>query len=147
MIVISDSNIIFSCFYAPKGVVATILNEKKSKIQLIAPSYLLEEVMEHLPSLMKNTNRTEKQALDFLKNIIKNITFYSKKDILKKYGDKAEKIVSDIDIDDAPFVALHLQEGHKIWTGDKILINGLKEKGYDICITTEELKKYLYKKE
>ena len=74
MIVISDSNIIFSCFYAPKGVVATILNEKKSKIQLIAPSYLLEEVMEHLPSLMKNTNRTEKQALDFLKNIIKNIT-------------------------------------------------------------------------
>ena len=33
-----------------------------------------------------------------------------------------------------------------IWTGDKILINGLKEKGYDICITTEELKKYLYKK-
>lgn len=147
MIVISDSNIIFSCFYAPNGVVATILNEKKSKIQLIAPSYLLEEVMEHLPSLMKNTNRTEKQALDFLKNIIKNITFYSKKDILKKYGDKAEKIVSDIDIDDAPFVALHLQEGHKIWTGDKILINGLKEKGYDICITTEELKRYLYKKE
>jgi len=81
------------------------------------------------------------------KNIIKNITFYSKKDILKKYGDKAEKIVVDIDIDDAPFVALHLQEGHKIWTGDKILINGLKEKGYDICITTEELKKYLYRKE
>ncbi|WP_034557137.1 PIN domain-containing protein [Capnocytophaga sp. oral taxon 332] len=146
MIVISDSNIIFSCFYSPKGTIATILNEKKRKIQLIAPSYLLEEIKEHLPLLVKNTKKTEKQVLDILKNITKDITFYDKKDILKEYGDKAESIVGDIDIDDAPFVALHLQEGHKIWTGDKILINGLKEKGYDICITTEELKKYLYKK-
>ena len=49
MIVISDSNIIFSCFYAPHGIVANILKEKKGSIQFIAPSYLLDEVLEHLP--------------------------------------------------------------------------------------------------
>lgn len=30
MIVISDSNIIFSCFYSPNGVLASILKEKKN---------------------------------------------------------------------------------------------------------------------
>lgn len=146
MIVISDSNIIFSCFYAPHGIVANILKEKKGSIQFIAPSYLLDEVLEHLPTLMKNTQRTKKQALEFLKEVTSHVIFYSKKDISKKYGKEAEDIVKDIDPDDAPFIALHLQEGHKIWTGDKILVNGLKEKRYDICLSTEELKAYLYKK-
>lgn len=93
---------------------------------------------------MRDTNRTKQQALNFLKEITKNITFYSKRDILSKYNKEAEKIAADIDIDDVPFIALHLQEGHKIWTCDKILSNRLKEKGYNICITTAELKKKLY---
>lgn len=144
MIVISDSNIIYSCFYTPNGVIANILKNKKNKVQYIAPDYLLEEIKEHLPSIMRDTNRTKQQALNFLKEITKNITFYSKRDILSKYNKEAEKIAADIDIDDVPFIALHLQEGHKIWTCDKILSNRLKEKGYNICITTTELKKKLY---
>ena len=144
MIVISDSNIIYSCFYTPNGVIANILKNKKNKVQYIAPDYLLEEIKEHLPSIMRDTNRTKQQALNFLKEITKNITFYSKRDILSKYNKEAEKIAADIDIDDVPFIALHLQEGHKIWTCDKILSNRLKEKGYNICITTAELKKKLY---
>lgn len=142
MIVISDSNIIYSCFYTPNGVIANILKNKKNKVQYIAPDYLLEEIKEHLPSIMRDTNRTKQQALNFLKEITKNITFYSKRDILSKYNKEAEKIAADID--DVPFIALHLQEGHKIWTCDKILSNRLKEKGYNICITTAELKKKLY---
>ena len=145
MILISDTNIIISCFYAPNGVIAHILTAKKQKIQFIAPSYLLEEVKEHLSKIMKDTRRSKKEALSFLKEITKNILFYEKKDISKKYGKKAEEIVADIDIDDSAFVALHLQEGHKIWTCDKVLSTGLKEKGYDICITTKELKEKLYK--
>jgi hypothetical protein len=43
-------------------------------------------------------------------------------------------------------VALHLFKKHKIWTGDKVLINGLQSKGYDICVTTTELKTKMYKK-
>lgn len=46
MIVISDSNIIFSTIITPKGIIASILSEV-TKIQLIAPSYLLEEIEKH----------------------------------------------------------------------------------------------------
>jgi hypothetical protein len=143
MVVISDSNIIFSCLYAPEGVIATILTAKKQKIQFIAPLFLLEEVKEHLPTIIEKTNRTKKEVLSLLKKFTKNITFYNESDISTQNIKKAEEIVSTIDTEDAPFVELYLQTGHK--TLDKILSNGLKEKGYDICITTTEVKERLYK--
>jgi len=37
----------------------------------------------------------------------------------------------DIDINDAPFVALALELEAVLWTGDKTLKNGLKDKGFD----------------
>lgn len=146
MIVISDANIIFSCFYKPNGAIATILKEEKKNIQFIAPDSLLEEVEEHLSEIMAKTNITKIKARALLKEFTKNITFYKLDDIPDEYIDKAHKIVENIDPDDYPFVALHLEQGHKIWTCDVKLINGLIEEGYDICITTHELRAKTYKK-
>lgn len=55
MIVISDTNIIYSCFYKPNGVIATILKNEKKKLQFIAPDFLLDEV-EELPEIMEDNN-------------------------------------------------------------------------------------------
>lgn len=146
MIVISDTNIIYSCFYSRKGVIATILNDKKKSIQFIAPDYLLNEVKEHLPEIMEDNDLTKAEANALLKEFTKNITFFKVDDIPQKYVDKAEEIAQSIDPDDFPFIALHLEKGHKIWTCDLKLINGLKEMGYDICVTTKDIKEKRYKK-
>lgn len=146
MIVISDTNIIFSCFYTPNGAIASILEDERNRLQFIAPSYLLEEVMEHLPILMENNHITKRKALEILKNITKNITFYNLEDIEPKNKEKAFRIAKDIDIDDYLFIALHFETGHKIWTCDTKLIDGLKEKGYDICITTAKIREKTYRK-
>lgn len=147
MIVISDTNIIFSCFYTPNGAMATILKNEKNRLQFIAPSYLLEEVKEHLPILMERNHLTKKRALDILKEATKNITFYDLEEIKKKNREKAAEIAKDIGPDDYLFIALHFETGHKIWTCDAKLANGLKEKGYDMCITTNEIREKTYKKE
>ena len=146
MIVISDTNIIYSCFYKPDGVIANILKDKKKRIQFIAPDYLLEEIEEHLPKIMKNNNLTKQQATALLKEFIQNITFFKVDDIPQKYLDKAEEIAHFVDHDDYHFIALHLEKRHKIWTCDFELIKGLKEMGYDICVTTKDLKAKCYKK-
>jgi len=122
MIVIADSNIFISCFYSPNGTIAGILSYEKN-VQFIAPDYIYEEIIEHLKEIIRSTKRNKTEINSILKNITKNVKFYSADDL-----------------------ALHFHTGHKIWTGDKVLINGLIEKGYDICITTEELKNKLYKK-
>lgn len=146
MIVISDTNIIYSCFYKPEGVIATILKNRKNKLQFIAPSYLLDEIEEHLPQIMEKNQLTKRQAKTLLKEFTKNITFYDLEDIKRENRDKAVKIVKEIDPDDYLFIALHLEKGHKIWTCDFELIKGLKEMGYDICVTTKDLKAKCYKK-
>ena len=130
MIVISDTNIIYSCFYKPDGVIATILKNEKKKLQFIAPHFLLEEVQEHLSEIMEDNNLTKLQAHNLLKEFTKNIVFYRVDDIPKEYIDRAQKIVKNIDPDDYPF----------------ILIKGLIEEGLDICITTKDLKERTYKK-
>lgn len=46
MIVVTDSNILFSALISPKGTVAKVL-KSKSKIQILAPDFLFEEIDNH----------------------------------------------------------------------------------------------------
>jgi len=107
---------------------------------------VFEEIKNHLSEISDKSGKTKREISNILQRITSNVIFYTVDDVPKKYTQKAIEIVRDIDIFDAPFIALHLYKKHKIWTGDRILINGLKKKGYDICITTTQLKKMLYKK-
>lgn len=143
MILITDANILFSALLKVDSVNAQIFKDKRN-VQFIAPNYIFEEIRRHWDTIVKYSYLSEK-------DLKKELAFYRERiKVCKlensKLLDKAEEIVKDIDPDDVFFVALHFHTGHKIWTGDKILINGLKSKGYDICITTEELKQNLYKK-
>lgn len=62
MIIIADSNIFMSALISPQGLIASVLAERK-KIQYIVPDYLIEEVTEHIPDLVKRlkNKRTKKQ--------------------------------------------------------------------------------------
>ena len=84
MIVISDSNIIFSAIITPKGVIATIL-EKESKIQLIAPSYLLEEIEKHSNKICGYLSIEKNEFKKRLKLYTTRIKFIDSEKIPKKY--------------------------------------------------------------
>ena len=147
MIVIADSNIFFGALITPNGELATILKDKN--MQFLAPDYILEEVKEHLDIIQKKRkkDKTKRKILADLASLIKNITIVPLEELTKKNIQKAFSIVKDVDEDDYAFIAMHLQYKHKIWSRDEELINGLTEKGYgDFFITTDEVRKHLYKK-
>lgn len=144
MIVITDSNIIYSILRNPDGEVAKVFYAK-SKIQFTTPDFLIEEVKNHFNDLI-NEKTTKKDINDRLNKALEKIKIINLETISKEHITKSLEIVKDIDIDDYVFVALYLYKKHKIWTGDRKLINGLLKKGYDICITTSQLKAYIYKK-
>lgn len=146
MIVITDSNIVFSALYAPQGIIASILLKNKGKIQLFAPDFLIVEVKNHLSEIIETRNVPKKQILLELKLILENISIIKVEEIPKINVIQAIEIVKDIDTNDILFVALHLFTKHKIWTGDKPLRDGLAKKGYKICVSTQELISKLYKK-
>ncbi len=145
MIVIADSNLVISSLYAPKSIIASIFKSEKN-IQLIAPDFILDEINNHFTEIVDKTRKSKSELQFELKQIVGRIKFIPAEEIPMIHIKKAIAIVWDIDIDDTLFVALHLFKKHKIWTGDKVLINGLKSKGYDICVTTTELKTKMYKK-
>lgn len=144
MIVITDSNIFYSALISPKGVVAKIL-KSKSNIQFIAPDYLIEEIKEHSNKIATYIKKSRKNVLNDFENLLKPVNIIPVDNISKQDIIKAKNIVSDVDIDDTFFIALHLHTKHKIWTSDKQLIKGVEAKGYKIFVTTEQLKKQLYK--
>lgn len=144
MIVITDSNIFYSALISSESLIYRILTER-SKIQFIAPDFIIEEIHNHLTEISEFKNVSENKVKRALHTLLENVTVFNSQEISKEYVRKAVEITYDIDVNDAIFIALHFQTKHKIWTGDKQLISGLKSKGYDICISTQELKKYLYK--
>lgn len=145
MIVITDSNIIFSALISPNGVVANVFNTK-SNIQFYAPSYLFDEVNKHLDRIETISPLTKKELKQMISAFRERISVIDITKIPKKYYLEAYEIVIDVDFDDVFFVALNRYKGYKIWTSDKELIKGVEAKGYKIFITTAELRKSLYKK-
>ncbi|RYX80159.1 hypothetical protein EON73_05685 [bacterium] len=52
---------------------------------------------------------------------------------------KVNYLIADIDPEDTEFVALAEYLNTKLWTGDKALIKGLTQKGWNKFISTNEL--------
>lgn len=145
MIVITDSNILFSALLTPKGIIAEILNTEQ-QIQFLAPNFLIEEVKNHLQKISKYRKVQPAKILQELNKLLQNVDIIDVAKIPKSCVVDALEIVKDIDPDDVFFVALHLFVKHKIWTTDKNLIIGLQNKGLNFCVTTEEVKLRTYKK-
>lgn len=51
------------------------------------------------------------------------------------------ELVKDIDEFDVPFIALSLELKSPLWTGDKKLIKGLREKEFDLILDTNMISK------
>ena len=145
MIVITDSNIIFSALINPEGTIASIFKER-SNLQFLAPAVLIDETKKHFDKIAEFSKLKKSDLRIEFAEILSKISVIENHDVPKKYVIQAIDIVADIDYDDAFFVAIHLYKKHKIWTSDMKLVNGLKRKGFDICITTTQIRSQLYKK-
>ena len=124
-------------------------SQLKKKIQYTVPDYLITEVIEHIPVLVKRLNKktTKKKLLADFEKLLEGVTIVPEESLKKVNIVKAEKLVADIDPKDMHFIALHLQIKHKIWTMDERLKNGLTEKGYGhFFVSEKEMIEKTYKK-
>ena len=98
------------------------------------------ELNNHHDKLKKASKLNDEQIDTAKYRLFKYIDFLSLDIIPTRYWIKAEKLVHDIDPDDILFVALSLYLNAYLWTGDKILYNGLKAKGYKNILNTQDIK-------
>ncbi len=145
MILITDSNIIISALISPKGKIAKVF-KAKSKIQYLAPSFVLVEIKKHFDKIKSLSGLNNKELNIRLDELKDKIIFIEVVEIPKKYIKEGKIIVEGIDENDYVFVAINRYLKHKLWTGDIELIKGLEQKGYKICVRTDDLIDKLYKK-
>jgi predicted nucleic acid-binding protein len=119
--------------------IGRMLITSKGFFEYYTTHYLKYELKKHNSKLLKLTKYSKSELEEAIEITTKKIRFINSSLVPEKTLRRAEKILTDIDLDDTEYLALSFHLNAKLWTGDIQLINGLKRKGIDITITTEEL--------
>lgn len=141
MNLIVDANIVFSGILNSKGKIGDLLINSGKRFNFIAPDFLRTEICKYHHKLSKISGMTIEQVREAEFQICRDINFISEEQIKLSTWLIAEKLVTDIDPKDAPYIAFAKHFRCKIWSGDKVLIKGLAKKGFVAFISTDELYK------
>ena len=136
MKIIIDSNVLFSALIRDAKTRSIILEYDDF---FMFPSYIFEEMHEHIDELHEKTKLSKENFKKLLHLIQKKVVIVPN-DVLELYKDEAVEIIKDIDLDDAPFIACALAYPNSaIWSDDKKLKNQYKIK----ILNTKEMIDYL----
>lgn len=139
MLLVVDSNIIFSAILNPKSKIGQIIINGSKYFSFISVEQLKFEIKNHEEKILKISELNHSDFLKIYEFIESKIKFVHYLLINDDNYKEAEELTHDIDPDDLLFVGLSLQFRCKLWSGDKKLIKGLQKKEFDPTITTEEL--------
>jgi predicted nucleic acid-binding protein len=122
-------NIVFSSLIPSNSIIRdNLLNNFNV---FFSPNYLIYEIYNHKEKLIKLSKFPETQFYIYFNSIIERIRFIPLNMISLINRQKSYDICRDTDLKDIPFVALSLELNLPLWTGDKKLISGLIEKGFN----------------
>lgn len=143
MIITVDANILFSALITPANKLARIISHPSLPVQLVSGYYLVEELAKHHDKIVRFSKKPEQIVLDLKQSYLKNIQLFDETLIDKRYWLEAENLTNGVDNFDISYVALTLQTGGLLWTGDKKLAHHLKIMGFDTVVNTAELSELL----
>ncbi|AWH85323.1 hypothetical protein HYN59_09420 [Flavobacterium album] len=139
MRIIVDANIVFSAILNTNGKIGDLLINSKKYFDFIAPDFLRTEIRKHYPKLMKisGLNLDQLQEAEF--QVYKDLKFISEEQISITAWEFAYHLTHDVDPNDTPYIAYSKHFRCKIWSGDKVFINGLDKKGFKSFLSTEDI--------
>lgn len=143
MIIITDTNIVFSALLNPKSNIGRLILNNDFDIHFISVEYLKHEIELHWKKLLEISKLSEENLSNSKDKIYQRIEFFNEDFISTDCYNQAKIITQDIDFNDVLFVALSLSVGGILWTGDKKLYTGLEKKGFKKIINTNELLKLI----
>jgi len=138
-----DTNIVFSTLLNPRSVIGEILMNVQDDFTFFAPELLKDELKRYATKIAAYTKLDSETLSQIETLVLSSINFIAEESISDQSWIKAFELTKDIDEDDTPFIALAIELGTKLWTGDKVLLNGLVKKGADVVITAADIRKHI----
>ena len=147
MKIIVDTNIVFSALLNSNSRIGRLLLNSRNSFEFYSCKYLQKEIQCHFHRILTYSRLKEEDLSELINLIESRIFFIDEKLLPETVIFRAKELVKDIDFDDFAFVAIANYLNALLWTGDKVLIEGLRKKNYKNIITTLELLKLLEEQE
>lgn len=133
------TNIIFSCLLNSQGIIGDLIFNSENVLEFYSNQYMRFEIRKHWYKLKRISKLTDIELEIAYEKMLTRIIFINEELIPKIDWEKAEILVSDIDLDDIDFVALTRYLKGILWTGDKPLYKGLKAKRFRTVYQTQDI--------
>ncbi len=139
MIVVVDTNILFSAAISPNNKIAELLFSPIPQLQRISCYFAIAELFKHQSKIVTLSKLAPEKLNELIYAILRQVEFLNEDLILPKYWQEADRLTKDVDSKDISFVALCLQKDAWLWTGDKKLAAHLKTIGFKKVLSTQEI--------
>jgi predicted nucleic acid-binding protein len=139
MIVVVDTNIVFSVIANANSIMSGAFFSVPAKAEYYAPDFLITELQLHKRKLLQLSGLKESEYEISKTSVFAQINFVDVGTLPDEYLKEAAMITRDIDNKDFQFVALAIFLESLLWTGDKVLYKELRRKKFMNVITTSEL--------
>ena len=126
MDLVIDANVLMSMLISGKA----SYKELTGYFHFILPEFVFVEIDKYKDVIRTKSKLDEPQFNRFAYAVFSNLTILPALLLAEETKEKAEELTKDIDLKDAPYVALALQLDLMLLTNDKILETGLKKKGF-----------------
>jgi len=138
MIVILDTNIVFSVIANSSSKLANAFFLIPSSAEYYAPDFLITELQQHKKKLLQISKLSETDYEFSKTSVFAQINFVDTNTIPEGFLKRAAQLTKNIDFKDFKFVALAMFMDGLLWTGDRKLLNGLRRAGFMNVISTQE---------
>lgn len=139
MKIVVDTNIIFSTLLNSNNTIGDLLFNPEMYFEFYSCDYMRYEIQKHWERLKMISKLSDEQLEVSYSHILSRLKFINEEIIPVETWLAAEQITQNIDIDDIDFVALTKFLKATLWTGDKVLYNGLKKTIFKKVVNTTEL--------
>lgn len=139
MKIVVDTNIIFSTLLNSNSTIGDLLFNSDKHFEFYSCSYMRYEIQKHWEKLKKISKLSDEQLQVSYTQVLSKLKFVNEEIIPVETWLASEEITKGIDIDDTDFVAMTKFLKATLWTGDKVLYNGLKKIGFKKILNTAEL--------
>lgn len=136
MKLVLDANILFS-FFRENPVRFTIMNSEHLKLELFSPKYVLEELKQNIPDLVKYSKLNPKEIEFIIERLKEFITIISSQSY-KEFESSANELSPHAK--DNPYFALALKLNCPIWSNELAFKKQSKIKIFSTSKLLKELK-------
>ena len=127
--IIVDTNIIFSALLKNRTKFAEVLLAENHKFFIC--EMVLVELFKYKEKIVRLSGLSEDELIQLFQVFLKTMHLYKEELISIENRQLAYQLCYDIDKNDTAHVALTLELDGLLWTGDKVLKEGLLKKGFN----------------